>query len=67
MTRICDNCKQTIPLGQNLIQLTFTGMKEMTKLFGVNQLDFCKMECLVIFLTKQKETDSPKPAQEKTT
>jgi len=67
MTRICDNCKKTIPLGQNLIQLSFTGIKEMVKLFGVTQLDFCKMECLIIFLTKHEKTVSPKVAQKEKT
>lgn len=49
MTRKCDNCDKTIPLGDNHIEVRFVGIKEAEKLFKATQLDFCSLKCLVVF------------------
>jgi len=55
ITRICDNCKEPIPLGANRIDVTFTGIKNAKALFKTNQLDFCSLKCLVEFWTECKQ------------
>jgi len=54
MTRICDNCKKTIPLGTNKIAVRFSGLKDMEKLFKTSELDFCSLQCLILFWSKNE-------------
>jgi hypothetical protein len=54
MSRKCDCCGKTIPLGSNYIHVIFNGVKNMEELFGTSELDFCSFECLVKFWSKRK-------------
>lgn len=56
MTRRCDNCQKIIPLGVNHIEVRFIGMGKVEELFKTSQLDFCSLQCLVIYWGKQKNT-----------
>ena len=55
MSRMCDNCKKVIPLGDDYISVRFIGVKEMEELFHTLELDFCSLKCLVLFWSKQSE------------
>jgi len=54
MSKRCDCCGKVIPTGSEYISVTFMGVKNMEKLFGTSELDFCSFECLVKFWSKQE-------------
>jgi len=55
MTRICDNCKKIIPLGEGHVEVRFIGVKQMVDLFKVTELDFCSFLCLVRFWANKND------------
>lgn len=57
MSRICDVCKEPIPVGtSNIIKLQFGGKfaERVKKIHGVSYFDFCSLACFGKFVPLER-------------